>query len=76
MLQLLYKAATTKEDGSCSATEQACLYSQEAPSIEQTRKQNRLARAALRVKSVWTGMVHRQLDFSSQNMDRNAYVQF
>jgi hypothetical protein len=71
MLQLLDKALTTEEDGSCSATEQACSYSQEAPS-----KQNHLARATLRVKSVWTGMVRRQLDFSSQNMDGNAYVQF
>jgi hypothetical protein len=68
MLQVLDKEAT--EEQNCSPDS-----SEKAPSVKLKRKQNRLARAVLRAKTVWTTMARRKLDFDSCHMHGNAYVQ-
>ncbi len=49
---------------------------EKAPSIKQQRKQNRMARAALRFKSLITTMARKRINFDMACMHGNAYVQF
>ncbi len=64
------------DDASSMLGIQPVSNNEKAPSIKEQRKENRLARAALRVKSVWTTIARRKLNFDSANMQGNAYVQF
>ena len=67
---IVCKVHVTNSIGEASAS------SAKAPCIKQKRKQNRMAMAVLRAKTVWTTMARRKLHFDSAIMHGNAYVQF